>query len=123
MMHSWPARFATERDLDEFLSRPSAALIERATETETPLPGVFDLMLDLLRHLSSQPAQPHTLLAFELKLLLELGLIPDLAESKLSPVACQLVNALTRDAWPLIARLRPHEAQLRELEHFLRGRR
>jgi len=31
-MHSWPARFATERDLDEFLSRPSAALIERAPD-------------------------------------------------------------------------------------------
>jgi len=99
-----------------------AALIERTTETETPLPRVFDLMLDLLRHLSSHPAEPHTVLAFELKLLLELGLMPDLAGSKLSPGACQLVNVLTRDGWPLIAQLRPHEAQLRELEQFLRAK-
>lgn len=100
-----------------------AALIERITETETPLPGVFDLMLDLLHHLSSQPAQPHTVLAFELKLLQEQGLRFDLAGSKLTPGACQLVDALTRDGWPLIARLRPHEVQLSELEQFLRGKR
>jgi len=100
-----------------------AALIERTTETETPLPGPFHLMLDLLHHLSSQPAQPHTVLAFELKLLLELGLRPDLAGSQLSPGACQLVNTLTREGWTVIARLRPDEAQLKELEQFLRAKR
>ena len=36
------------------------ALIERATETETPLPQVFDLMVGLLRHLLSHPAEPQT---------------------------------------------------------------
>ena len=37
-----------------------AALIERATETDTPLPHVFDLMLGLLRHILAHPPQPQT---------------------------------------------------------------
>lgn len=98
-----------------------AALIERGTETETPLPAVFDLMLGLLRHLPGQPAQPQTVLGFELKLLLELGLKPDLAQSHLSPGACQLVSALTEADWPVIARLRLSEGQSRELRQFLHG--
>ncbi len=98
-----------------------AALIERATETDTPLPGVFDLMLALLRHLPGQPAQPQTVLSFELKLLLESGLQPDLARSQLSPGARQLVNALTASDWPVVARLRLSEGQLGELQQFLHG--
>src|SRR6185369_6601588 len=34
-----------------------AALIEQTTETETPLPAVFDLMEGLLKHLLHQPPQ------------------------------------------------------------------
>src|ERR1041384_7417484 len=45
-----------------------AALVEQATESETPLPAIFDLMSGLLRHLPVQPPQPQTLFAFELKL-------------------------------------------------------
>ena len=96
-----------------------AALIQRATETETPLPAVFDLMLGLLRHLPGQPPEPQTVLSFELKLLHESGLKPDLAKSQLSPGARQLVNALTENDWPMVARLRLSEAQLRELRQFL----
>src|SRR5512137_1724318 len=35
-----------------------AALIEQATEMETPLPAIFDLMCGLLGHLPAQPPQP-----------------------------------------------------------------
>src|SRR6266446_2391952 len=49
-----------------------AALIEQATETETPLPGIFQLLADLLDHLPVQPPQPQTIFTFELKLLKEL---------------------------------------------------
>src|SRR5437762_8559475 len=34
-----------------------AALVEQTTETETPLPAVFDLMTALLAHLPRQPAR------------------------------------------------------------------
>jgi recombinational DNA repair protein (RecF pathway) len=98
-----------------------ATLIERATETETPLPHVFDLMLGLLRHLLAQPPQAQTVFAFELKLLAELGLEPDSSQSRLSPGTRQLVKALTASDWPVVARLKPSPAQVTELRQFLHG--
>src|SRR5437899_8829385 len=44
-----------------------AALIEQATETETPLPTVFKLMTDLLQHLPTRPPQSATIFTFEIK--------------------------------------------------------
>jgi DNA repair protein RecO (recombination protein O) len=98
-----------------------AALIERATETETPLPQVFDLMIGLLRHLLAEPAQPQTVFSFELKLLAELGLQPDPAKSKLNSGTRQFVKALTESDWPVVARLKPSDQQVRELRQFLHG--
>ncbi len=98
-----------------------AALVEQATETETPLPRVFDLMIGALRHLLAQPLQATTVFSFELKLLTELGLQPDLDKSNLKPGTRQLVNALTENDWPVVARLRPTAAQAAELGHFLHG--
>jgi DNA repair protein RecO (recombination protein O) len=98
-----------------------ATLVERATETETPLPHVFDLMLGLLRHLLAESAQPQTVFAFELKLLAELGLEPDLSQSRLSPSTRQLVKAFTTGDWPVVARLKPSPVQVTELRQFLHG--
>jgi DNA repair protein RecO (recombination protein O) len=98
-----------------------ATLVERATETETPLPHVFDLMLGLLRHLLAESAQPQTVFAFELKLLAELGLEPDLSQSRLSPGTRQLVKAFTTGDWPVVARLKPSPVQVTELRQFLHG--
>ncbi|PYJ06256.1 MAG: DNA repair protein RecO, partial [Verrucomicrobia bacterium] len=67
-----------------------AALVELTTETETPLPAIFDLMRCFLEALPKGPAQPQTLFAFELKLLAELGLKPDLEKGKLAPGTRQL---------------------------------
>ena len=98
-----------------------AALVERATETETPLPQIFELMVGLLRHLLSHPAQPQTVFAFELKLLAELGLKPDLAKSQLNPGTRQLVKALTENDWPVMACLKLSNDQVTELRQFLHG--
>ena len=98
-----------------------AALIEQTTETETPLPAIFRLMTDLLNHLPKQPPQPQTIFAFELKLLNELGLKPDLAKSKLTPGAKGIVSALSATDWPAVSRLRLSEAQVTELRQFLHG--
>src|SRR5437870_1829002 len=43
-----------------------AMLVEQATETETPLAAVFDLMAGLLAHLPGQAPEPQTIFAFEL---------------------------------------------------------
>ena len=98
-----------------------AALIEQTTETETPLPAIFKLMRGLLDHLPNQSPQPQTIFAFELKLLNELGLKPELAKSKLTPGAKQIVNALLASDWPAVSRLKLSEAQAAELRQFLHG--
>jgi DNA repair protein RecO (recombination protein O) len=98
-----------------------AALVEQATETETPLNRVFDVMTELLAHLTAQPLVASTIFSFELKLLTELGLKPDFDRTKLNPGTTQLVRALTESDWPVVARLRPTAAQAAELGHFLHG--
>lgn len=98
-----------------------AKLIEQATETETPLPTVYDLLRGLLAHLPKQIPQPQTLFAFEIKLLHELGLAPDLAENKLTAGARQIAGAFSVGDWPAVARLKLSEGQLQELRHFLHG--
>ncbi len=98
-----------------------AALLEQATETETPLDRAFGLMTGLLAHLMALPPTPVGIFSFELKLLTELGLKPDLDKSRLNPGTTQLVRTLTETDWPIISRLRPTTAQAAELDHFLHG--
>jgi DNA repair protein RecO (recombination protein O) len=98
-----------------------ARLMEQTTETETPLPQVFELMRGLLNHLPAQRPQPRNVYAFELKLLNELGLKPDLAASRLSGGTKDLVRALIENDWPAIARLKSTAVQTTELRQFLHG--
>lgn len=98
-----------------------AMLIEQATETDTPLPGIFNLMLDVLKSLGTEGPRPEVLFAFELRLLAELGLQPDLEQSKLNPGTKLLVRALSEQAWDTLARLRTTAAQVAELRRFLHG--
>jgi len=97
------------------------ALVEQATEIETPLPHVFDLMLGLLAHLATRPLPAPALFSFELKLLTDLGLTPDLDTTNLNPGTKQLVRALSESDWPVVSRLRPTAAQAAELGRFLHG--
>jgi DNA repair protein RecO (recombination protein O) len=96
-----------------------AALVEQTTEPETPLPEIFELLRGLLGALPQQAPQPRTVLAFELKLLSELGLAPDLTQSRLSAGARDIVRALVRGDWPEIARLKATAAQAAEVRQFL----
>jgi DNA repair protein RecO (recombination protein O) len=99
----------------------ATALIEQVTERDTPIPAIFDLMRSLLEHLPKQPPQPQTVFAFELKLLRELGLMPDLDRSKLTPGAKQIVGALLSGEWTPVSRLKLSADQIRELRQFLHG--
>jgi DNA repair protein RecO (recombination protein O) len=98
-----------------------AALIGQATETETPIPAIFDLMSGFLNHLPAHPPAPKTLLAFESKLLGELGLQPDLAKTRLSAGGKQLIKALAESEWRMLPRLKLSQAQVKELDQFLHG--
>lgn len=98
-----------------------AAFIEQATETATPLPEIFELLRAFLKHLCEQQPSPQNVLAIELKLLRELGLAPDLAETRLTPGAKKVVQALLDGDWPGISRLKLSAAQGGELRQFLHG--
>ena len=98
-----------------------AALIEQATEAETPLPEIFELMKVTLDSLSRRPPEAKTVFAFELKLLNELGLSPDLDKSHLPSGTKQLVRALTASDWTMIGQLKLSAAQASELRQFLHG--
>jgi DNA repair protein RecO (recombination protein O) len=98
-----------------------AALIEQTTEKETPLPAVFELMRGFLGAITAAAPQPQTVLAFDLKLLNELGLAPDLRQSRLTAGTRRIAATLTSGEWSVAARLKLSGAQVVELEEFLRG--
>src|SRR5471030_2935645 len=60
----------------------ATAFIEQATETETPLPAVYELFREFLDCLCGEKTAPQIVFAFELKLLHELGLEPNLTDRK-----------------------------------------
>ncbi len=98
-----------------------STLVEQTTEKETPLPIVFKLMHEFLQALAPAPPRPQSVFAFELKLLNELGLLPDIDTSKLTPGAKLIAKALAEKDWRAIAQLKLSEAQVAELRQFLHG--
>ena len=98
-----------------------AAFITQTTEAETPLPVLFGLMQGLLGALPQHPPRPLTVFAFEMKLLAELGLNPNLAESRLTPGARLILEKCLTADWPELFRLKLAEAQTVELRQFLHG--
>jgi DNA repair protein RecO (recombination protein O) len=98
-----------------------AELVEQTTETDTPLPEIFELMRSLLEHLPRQGPMLQTVFAFEMKLLDSLGLQPDPVESALSAGARCLLEVLGKGDWETIARLRISVPQAKELSRFLEG--
>ena len=54
-----------------------ARLLVQATEKETPLPELFELMVSTVSRIAGGPSSPKTVLEFEVSLLTELGLTPD----------------------------------------------
>ncbi len=97
------------------------ALLEQTTETETPLPWAFDLVLGLIRQLPTQPPQAQTVFACEAKLLSALGLQPDPAKTRLTAGSQEILGLLFKQDWPAIARLRLSSGQVEELGQFLHG--
>jgi len=97
------------------------ALIEQTTEIEAPIPALFELLKTLLKALGSRTPVPQTILGFELKLLNELGLKPDLEQSRLNAGAKDLVNEMMAKNWPDILCLTLTLPQIAQLQQFLHG--
>lgn len=98
-----------------------AMLVEQVTETDTPLGGIFELLNGFLNYLPAQPPQARTIFSFELKLLEELGLGPELSSVTLKPETRELLKQLTENSWPDLSRLNPSRHQVSELNQFLHG--
>jgi len=99
----------------------AAAFIEQATETETPLPAVFELMRGFLDCLCRQSPVPPMVLAFELKLLHELGLNPDPGKAGLTAGTSHILRTLATRNWQASCYLKPSSGQIEELRRFLHG--
>jgi DNA repair protein RecO (recombination protein O) len=98
----------------------AASLIEQLTETDTPLPETFALLLGFLQQLPREPATPRSVFAFELKLLAELGWQPDWQREELSAGTKALLEKLPRLDWPEIACFHFSPAQESEAGYFLK---
>ena len=99
----------------------AANFIEQATETETPLPEIFGLARDFFQSLCGQKPSAQNIFAFELRLLRELGLEPDAAESRLTPGAKKIVKTLLAGDAARVTRLKLSAAQVAELRDWLHG--
>lgn len=97
----------------------AAALIEQATETETSMPEIEALFGGFLSALDQGPAPAQTIFAFEMKLLGELGLAPDLEDASLTPGSRQIVQRLGELDWGAVSRLRLSGTQIPEIRHYL----
>lgn len=99
----------------------AAAFTEQVTETDTPLPGIYELFREFLGFLCREKPSPTTVFTFELKLLRELGQSPDLDGSRLVPGTRKIADALAKGDWAVGRRLKLTEGQVAELRQFLHG--
>jgi DNA repair protein RecO (recombination protein O) len=96
-----------------------ANLIEQNTEPEAPLPELFAMFAKMLDGIVHHPAMPQSVLAFEMKILAELGLSPNLSENQMSQGARQILSTFAKSDWETIFRLRLSDAQMTEIGQFL----
>lgn len=99
----------------------AAAQVEQTTETETPIAEIYELVRSFFGALTDTPPAATSVFAFELQLLEQLGLAPELGSATLSESSRQFANVLMTSGWETIARLKPTEVQTRELRQFLHG--
>jgi DNA repair protein RecO (recombination protein O) len=99
----------------------ATAMLEQATETGTPLPAVYGLMRGFLDCLCRQTAASQFVLALELKLLGELGLAPNLAQSNLTAGTKKIAGMLVQQDWVTGLRIKLTVGQTAELRQFLHG--
>lgn len=97
----------------------ACALIERLTESETPIPEVFELFQSLVAHLPTFPPQPRSIFAFELRLLHTQGLLPGLDSGLMPPSVAALAKILLTSTWTEIAQLSVNPPAARALRGFL----
>jgi DNA repair protein RecO (recombination protein O) len=96
-------------------------LVEQTTEMETPLGAMFSILSGFLAALPVEAPRPQMVFGFEIKLLSELGLQPDVSSAGLGAATKALVADLDSQDWPNISALRLDSTQFKELHRFLHG--
>jgi DNA repair protein RecO (recombination protein O) len=99
----------------------AATFIEQATETETPLPSIFELLRKFLDCLCRQKPAAQIVFAFELKLLREIGLEPAWEKTTLAAGTKKIAVALVQKDFKSGFGVKLAEAQEGELRRFLHG--
>jgi DNA repair protein RecO (recombination protein O) len=94
-------------------------LIERVTETDTPLPGLFELLLDFLTDLAQHGPDTLRVLAVELRLLAWSGQAPTAPPPGFDPCECALFENLCHAPWSSLHALRTTPPQVDQLQRFL----
>lgn len=113
---------ALRRDLDRLAQAAYCAkLIEQTTETDTPVPRIYELMRGVVNHLDTHPAQPQLIFAFELKLLRELGQQPSPARTSLNARERELLVRLLESDWPEVSQMTLSASEINDLRLFLHG--
>ncbi len=97
----------------------AVALIELATETDTPVPAFHALLSAFLGHLDRRRAASAVVMAFELRVLAESGLEPEPERAALSAGSREILRHLRAGGWEPLGSLRLSPAQSRELGVFL----
>jgi recombinational DNA repair protein (RecF pathway) len=99
----------------------ACAFIEQTTETDTPLPSVFDLLHQFLTRLCEAKSSAQIIFAFELKLLRELGQEPELATTNLAAGTKKIATILLQKDFAALENLKLTKPQVEELRQFLHG--
>ncbi|MEI7730280.1 MAG: DNA repair protein RecO [Verrucomicrobiota bacterium] len=99
----------------------AAGLIEQNTETDTPLPELYELLRSFCACVSKQRTHLRYPLAFELKLLAELGLLPDFSALRHADTVKTALAQLLESDWATLALLELSPAILDEINHFQHG--
>lgn len=95
--------------------------LERTTETETPLPELYELVTGFIGHLTAHGPGMALLLGFELKMLEVHGLTPDPAELRLSAETKRWLEQLVQEDWAGLGKVVLSAPVQRELGQFLHG--
>ena len=93
--------------------------IERTIEEDAPVPEIFTLFKVFLDELAKPPLEASLLLAFEIKLLMELGFAPVLEGSELPLGSRKALEQLSALDWPAVRRVKLSASQTFEIESFL----
>jgi len=111
---------AVRRDIFKLRQAAYAAtLIEQTTQTDTPLPGLYQQFHDLLATLETQPWKAWTPLIFEILLIHFHGLTPLISGTSLSPGVQAIYHRMNHSPWSQLHALHLSPIQFRELDRFL----